>query len=167
MKELNSFHDDIEKRMGIFFGLGAFLLSSVFAMFQGLEPEGYLLRGVVVLILASLLGWGYGVWLKNTIKATTPDEEMPENMERRARNADTLEQGSVVMPSMGETIVGEEPHHTGQTVNFTLPELSPEDAPMQSPASLLAPIPAPVAAPAYSGEEEADLPPPAVPGWLK
>jgi hypothetical protein len=129
MKEMTSFHDDTEKRMGVFFGLGAFLLSSLFAFFQGLTPEGFLLRGVAVLIVFSLLGWGFGAWLKKTLAATAPKEELPSNVERRSRNAESLDDGSVVvMPGLKETEVMEEPRaDTGSVVNFTLPELDPMD----------------------------------------
>ena len=187
MKEMVSFHDDAEKRLGIFFGLGAFLLSSVFALFQGLPPEALLLRGVVVLVLCSLLGWAYGVWLKNTLIATKPVEEMPANMERRSRNAENLDEGSVVMPGMMETVVGDDPDNlpaTGQVVNFTLPEFDPLDTPLQGvtpPPRKAAAAPAPMiptasvaaanataaAAAATAVADEGDLPPPAVPSWLK
>lgn len=177
MKEMVSFHDDAEKRLGIFVGLGAFIVSSLFGLFQGMTPEGFLLRGVVVLILFSLAGWFYGVWLKQTLAATKPEEELPSNMERRSRNAETLDEGSVVMPSMAETVVMEEPEaSTGKVVNFTLPELSPMDeAPLA--AQPMIPTRAQAAAEnakqlaaqsaAFDAADEGDLPPPAVPGWLK
>ena len=175
MKEMVSFHDDAEKRLGIFLGIGAFILSSLFALFQGLSPEGFLLRGVVVLILFSLMGWGYGVWLKKTLEATRPQEEMPSNMERRSRNAESLDEGSVIMPSMGETVVMEEPG-TGQVVNYTLPELSPMDdtslsgAPMipsKNVAAAEAAKNAAAASASLAAEDDGDLPPPSVPSWLK
>lgn len=171
MKEMVSFHDDAEKRLGIFFGLGAFIISSLFALFQGLTPEGFLLRGVVVLILFSLFGWLYGVWLKKTIEATKPQEEMPSNMERRSRNAESLDDGSVVMPAMGETVVMEEAPTTGQVVNFTLPELGPMDTDLSGapmiPSKAVAAAEAARNTPLPVLDDEGDLPPPAVPGWLK
>jgi hypothetical protein len=175
MKEMVSFHDDAEKRLGIFFGLGAFLLSSLFSLFQGMPPEAFLLRGVVVLILFSLMGWIFGLWLKNTLEATKPHEELPSNMERRSRNAENLDEGAVVMPNFDETVVMEEPNASaagsGQVVNFTLPELSPMDMPLQgAPAKRAAApmIPAAAApAPAMEVVADGDLPPPAVPSWLK
>ena len=187
MKEMVSFHDDAEKRLGIFFGLGAFLLSSVFALFQGLPPEALLLRGVVVLILCSLMGWVYGVWLKNTLIATKPQEEMPANMERRSRNAENLDEGTVIMPGLSETVVGDDPDNfpaTGQVVNFTLPEFDPLDAPLQgvtpaprkatAPAGPMIPTASVAAANATAAAasvatlaDEGDLPPPPVPSWLK
>lgn len=173
MKEMVSFHDDAEKRLGIFFGLGAFLISSLFALFQGLSPEGFLLRGVVVLILFSLLGWIYGVWLKKTLEATKPQEELPSNMERRSRNAENLDEGSVIMPGLGdETVVMEEANDSmGQVVNYTLPELSPMDSPLQAapmiPSKAVAKAEAAKASAPVAVEDEGDLPPPPVPGWLK
>jgi hypothetical protein len=133
MKEMTSFYDDTEKRMGVFFGLGAFLLSSLFAFFQGLTPEMILLRGVAVLIVFSLLGWGFGAWLKRTIAATAPQEELPSNVERRSRNAESLDEGSlVILPGTPETEVMEAPA-TGSVVNFTLPEFTPMDMAAVSP----------------------------------
>ena len=172
MKEMVSFHDDTEKRMGVFFGLGAFLISSLFALFQGLTPEGFLLRGVVVLFLFTLLGWGYGVLLKRTLVATAPKEELPTNMERRSRNAESLDDGGVlVMPGMGETEVMEEPSNTtGTVVNFTLPELSPMDSTFEGGLAPMIPSKNQAAAQAAVVAEpvdEGDLPPPAIPAWLK
>jgi hypothetical protein len=130
MKEMLSFHDDTEKRMGVFFGLGAFILSSLFAFFQGLPPEAFLLRGIAVLMLFSLLGWAYGAWLKRTLAATAPKEALPTNVERRTRNAESLDEGGIVnMPGIAETEVMEEPSaSSGSVVNFTLPEFDPMDA---------------------------------------
>jgi hypothetical protein len=171
MKEMVSFHDDTEKRVGLFIGLGAFLLSSVFALVQGLDPVLFLLRGLLVLIIFSLLGWGFGAWLKHVIGANKEEEEMPTNMERRSRNAEELDMGTLVMPNLTETVVSEEADRPGQVVNFTLPELSPMDEPMVAPKrpTVLGPSPAsrPAMMPLTDNDESSDMPPPSVPNWLK
>lgn len=155
MKELTSNHDDMDKRLAIFFGLGAFLMSSLVGLLRGYTLEGFLLQGVVVLLLASLLGYGYGLWLRQALENTRPAEELPEGMERRRSNADTLDEGSVVVPMSGpmvDTVVDEDPNSpSGHVVNYTLPEFSPMEAPA---------VPAVI-------EEEGDLAPPPVPAWLK
>jgi membrane protein implicated in regulation of membrane protease activity len=159
MKELTSNHDDMDKRLAIFFGLGAFLMSALVGLIRGYTLEGFLLQGVVVLVLAILAGYAFGYWLRRALAATTPAEELPENTERRARNAETLEEGSLVIPGQGaETVVAEEPGSpSGQVVNFSFPELDPMEA--------AAPPPAPEPSPDVA--EEGDLPPPPVPAWLR
>lgn len=160
MKELTSNHDDMDKRLAIFFGLGAFLMSALVGLIRGYTLEGFLLQGVVVLVLAILAGYAFGYWLRQALAATTPAEELPENTERRARNAESLEEGSLVIPGQGaETVVAEEPGSpSGQVVNFSFPELDPTEA-----AQPEAPQPQAGAA----TEEEGDLPPPSVPAWLR
>lgn len=170
MKELTSNHDDMDKRLAIFFGLGAFLMSALVGLIRGYTLEGFLMQGVVVLILAILAGYAYGYWLRQALAASAPVEELPDNTERRSRNADTLEQGSLVLPGQGiETVVAEEPGSpSGQMVNFSFPELSPSGA-QSEPAFAMAaaPAPAPAPSPAAAPAEEAELPPPPVPSWLK
>lgn len=155
MKELTSNHDDIDKRLAIFFGLGAFLLSSLVGLLRGYTLEGFLLQGVVVLTLAVVAGYVFGVWLRGALNATKAEEELPEGTERMVRNADTLEEGSLVVPGQGETVVAEEGEP--QAKPFAFEELSASDLP---------PMLAPVEAPAAPAEED-ELPPPPVPGWLK
>lgn len=162
MKELISNHDDMDKRLAIFFGLGALLMSTMVGLIRGYTLEGFLMQGIVVLVVAILAGYGYGLWLRQALASTKPADELPENTERRSRNAETLEQGTLVIPTLGEeNIVAEEPGSpSGQVVNFSFPEIvpgSPEPA-LSSATSAEAP------AAEDSGE---DLPPPAVPSWLK
>lgn len=163
MKELTSNHDDMDKRLAIFFGLGAFLMSSLVGLLRGYTLEGFLLQGVVVLVLASLLGYGYGIWVRQALASTEPAEDLPNNMERRRANAENLDEGSVVIPMAGpavDLVVDEEPGQAGgQVFNYTLPELSPME-----PAAVAA---ANAPAPAAPADELGDLPPPPVPAWLK
>ena len=153
MKEMTSNHDDLEKRLAIFAGLGGLLFSTLVGLIQGYTLEAFLLQGVVVLVLFSLLAYGFGVWLRDALKKSEPVEELADNVERRRSNAEDLEVGSVVMPGeMQEAVIAEDPASpSGQVVNYTLPELSPMDS-------------APVAAPSDVDDE---LAPPPVPSWLK
>lgn len=150
MKEMTSNHDDVEKRLAIFFGLGAFLMSALVGLLRGYTLEGFLLQGIVVMIIASLAAYGFGVWLKSVLKKGEDEDTPPANVERRSTNAEDLEKGSVVTPAqMGETVINEDPASpSGQVVNYTLPELVPDME--ETPA-----------------EGEAELPPPPVPAWLK
>lgn len=153
MKEMTSNHDDIEKRLAIFAGLGGLLCSTLVGLIQGYPLEAFLLQGVVVLTVFSLVAYVFGSWLRTTLKATQPQEELPDNVERRNNNAEDLEAGSVVMPGpLEEAVIAEDPASpSGQVVNYTLPEFSPAD---------------PSPAPSGMGGDE-DLPPPPVPAWLK
>jgi hypothetical protein len=156
MKEMTSNHDDIEKRLAIFAGLGGFLCSTLVGLIQGYTLEAFLLQGVVVLGLCSLVAYLFGAWLRAALKATEPQEEGPDNVERRQTNAEDLDMGSVVMPSqMTEAVIAEDPGSpSGQVVNYTLPELSPMEPALAT------------AAPAAPAADE-ELPPPPVPSWLK
>jgi hypothetical protein len=153
MQEMTSNHDDIEKRLAIFAGLGGFLCSTLVGLVQGYTLEAFLLQGVVVLTLASLAAYAFGAWLRRALKAVEPKEETPDNVERRRSNAEDLDMGSVVLPNqMGEAVIAEDPASpSGQVVNYTLPELSP----MAAPERAIAP------------EAEEELAPPPVPAWLK
>jgi hypothetical protein len=155
MKELTSNHDDMDKRLAIFFGLGALIMSTL---------VGFLLQGVVVLVLAILGGYLFGLWLRNALDSTRPEEELPEGTVRTSRNAESLEEGSLVIPGQnGETVVAEdEGSPSGQVVNFSFPELAPE--PMIPSAEIAQAEAAPQAVPVV---DEGDLPPPPVPSWLK
>lgn len=153
MKEMTSNHDDIEKRLAIFAGLGGLLCSTLVGLIQGYPLEAFLLQGVVVLTLFSLVAYVFGSWLRTTLKATQPQEVLPENVERRNNNAEDLEAGSVVLPGpQEEAVITEDPASpSGQVVSYTLPEFSPTQT---------SPVPS-----GFGGDEE--LPPPPVPAWLK
>lgn len=161
MKELTSSHDDFEKRLAIFFGLGAFLMSALVGLLRGYTLEGFLLQGIVVLTLATVSGYLFGVWLRGALAATKPEENLPAGTERMVRNAETLEEGSLVVPAPTETVVLEE--EAAQPKPFTFESFDASEIPS-------APAPAPAAtsnAPAATPSEEEDLPPPPVPAWLK
>lgn len=129
MKELTSNHDDLDKRLAIFFGLGAFIMSALVGLIRGYTLEGFLLQGIVVLIVATLGGWLFGVWLRAALLASKPKEELPSNVERRSSSPASLDESSVVVPPLPEAVISEESHEplTGSIVNYTLPELNPAD----------------------------------------
>lgn len=161
MKELTSQHDDLDKRLAIFFGLGAFLMSAMVGLIKDYSLEGFLLQGIVVLVIAVVAGYAFGYWLRQALASTAPSEELPEGTERRTHNKETLEEGSLVIPGQtAEAVVGEEPDSSlGGAVNYSFPELSPSMA--------AAPAVAPPAAASPGLDEDGDLPPPPVPSWLK
>jgi hypothetical protein len=142
MKEVSSHYEDTEKRLAVFIGLGAFLLSSLAGLFQGLSPEHLLLRGVILLFAFAILGWAYGSWLKHTLAATAPEEELPANVERRRHNAESLDEGSLMTMPGRETEVEEQPGDHHGAINFTLPEFDPAQlagAPVVEEAAAAAP----------------------------
>jgi len=165
MKEMISTHDDLDKRLAIFFGLGALILSALVGLVRNYTLEGILLQGVVVLVIAILAGYFFGIWLRSALASVEPTEELPSNMERRRTNAASLDQGTVIVPDASqEAVISEEAPDSvkGSVFNYTLPELNPADlpAPMSAPAAR---EPEPVRA----ADETGDLPPPPVPSWLK
>jgi hypothetical protein len=129
MKELTSNHDDLDKRLAIFFGLGAFIMSALVGLERGYSLEGFLLQGVVALIFATLAGWAFGYWLRGVLKTQEVKESVPENVEVRVAKSESLAEGGVVTAPVAETVIEGEakPAISGQVVNFTLPELSPLD----------------------------------------
>lgn len=166
MKEMISNHDDMDKRLAIFFGLGAFLMSAMVGLIRGYTLEGFLMQGIVVLLLAILVGYAFGTWLRHALISSTPAEELPQNTERRQRNAETLEEGSLVIPGQGDdTIVAEDPASpSGQVVNFSFPEIIPGASESSSAFGQTAPQ---TVVEAVAEEPEGDLAPPGVPSWLK
>src|SRR5665213_2887753 len=130
MKELTSSHNDLDKRLAIFFGLGALVMSALVGLIRGYTLEGFLLQGVVVLTLATLAGWLFGLWVQAAWAASAPKEELPSNVERRSSRPENLAEGSVVLPSPGaESVISEELHEPlpGAAMNYVLPEFSPAD----------------------------------------
>ncbi|HTB22116.1 MAG TPA: hypothetical protein VK914_05380 [bacterium] len=130
MKEMTSTHDDIEKRLAVFLGLGAFILSALEGMVRGYSLEGMLLQGVIVLTVTTACAWLFGAWLRAALRSSAPGEELPSNVERRSTNQYSLSDGAVVVPDhLAEPVVSEEVHQplTGTVVNYTLPELNPAE----------------------------------------
>ena len=179
MKEMISSHDDMDKRLAIFFGLGAFIMSALVGIVRNYTLEGFLLQGVVVLTLASLGGFAFGTWLRSALRSVSPQEQLPSNVERRSTNPANLAEGTVMVPGVdSESVIADEPLDAvgpaGSVVNFTLPELSPTDllelpppgmASAPAPATLLPPPKSP--APEPQMEAMDDLPPPPVPSGVK
>jgi hypothetical protein len=161
MKEMTSTHDDIDKRLAIFFGLGCFLLSALVGLIRGYTLEGFMVQGVVALTVGSLAAYAFAVWLRSALRSIEPAEPgVPDNVERRTNNAEDLDIGHVVTASqLSEAVILEDPESaTGKVVNFTLPELEPggfSSGVLEPPAQ---PGPAPM---------DGELPPPPVPSWIK
>lgn len=143
MKEQTSSFDDVEKRLAVFAGLGAFLLNSLVCLWQGSELETYLIRGTLVLTLVTLAAWIYGGWLRKAVLRFSENEDTG-GAEIRVTDAPQLEK-LVDMPGAGATVIPAEAG-TGRSVDFTLPEFEPV-------APSIGDLP--------------DLPPPPVPSGLK
>lgn len=139
MKELTSYHDDLEKRLAIFFGLGALILSALIGLMRQYSLEGILVRSVLALTVATLGAWAFGVWLKSALKATAPEEEPRLGVERRSVAPASLEDSNVVIPPHpDDAVVSEEIHEplAPNMTRFTLPDLNPvEEAALQAIAS--------------------------------
>ena len=161
MKELTSYYDDIEKRLAIFFGLGALVLSALYNLLNGAALENFVVSGVLVGALAILGGWFYGGYLRRSIEAALPKDELPNNVELRSQNAQDLHAASSPLPAASETIIPDE-RSTGKVVDFTMPEFSP----LGGAESTVLPASGP-GAPAGIGADDDDLPPPPVPGGLR
>ncbi|HXB98484.1 MAG TPA: hypothetical protein VNZ54_10565 [bacterium] len=161
MKEMTSYHDDIDKRLSIFFGLGCFLLSALVGLLRAYTLDEFMIQGVLALAVGSLAAYGFAVWLRAALRSVQPEEPgTPSNVERRTNNAEDLDIGHVVTASqLEEAVIAEDPASpSGKVINFTLPELEPGDLGIGSEA------PAQPGAPAAG---DADLPPPPVPSWIK
>lgn len=139
MKELTSEHDDLEKRLAIFFGLGALILSALIGLMRGYSLEGILFRGVLVLILATAGAWLFGAWLKAALKSSAPAEEPVLGIERRSVVPAVLEDSHVVSaPRPEDAVTVDEVHEPLAPAmrNFVLPDLNPaEEAALQAIAA--------------------------------
>lgn len=126
MKEITSAYDDIEKRMAIFLGLGAMIFSSLYLFTQGADIYTYLVRGVLALILFSVVGWAYGHWLKNVIRKQLDEEQRPPFTQAEMTSNSEMSQGKVtIQANDGADAVIPAEHSSGRAVDFTLPELEP------------------------------------------
>ncbi len=143
MKELTSNFDDIEKRLAVFMGLGAFLLNSLVCLWQGADLETYLVRGILVIALVTLASWFYGTWMRRVFLSFSGDAE-PSDAE--IRGADAQKNDRLVDMPMGTSTVLPAESVSGRSIDFTLPEFEPVGA---------------------SVSELPDLPPPPVPAGLK
>ena len=141
MKEQISDHDDLEKRLAIFFGLGAFILSSLVGLLRGYTLEGFLIQGLLVLVIACLAGYLFGAWLRGALRSIEPEESPASNVERRLGTPEHLEESTLVTHAPGEDhVIAEEiGSPSGGMINYNLPELTPEAAQAESTAAAARP----------------------------
>ena len=104
MKEIVSGHDDLEKRMAIFIGLGAFVFSSLYLFIQGADLLTYVIRGVIIGCFAAVIGWFYGSYFSRLVKRQQAEERGEVDFELRATDAENLE-GMPIDPSTFESAV--------------------------------------------------------------
>lgn len=172
VRELTSSFDDIEKRMAIFIGIGAFLFSSLMCLVRGSSFETYVIQGSLAALVFMVAGYFYGHWLRGLVKEHGPTENSDEeNVEFRTVDAEHISEEVVTSGEFPDTVIEE-----GGTVipsdaatSFEMPELpgdmaapAPEPAPAPAP-----PAPAPITpappAPRPQADLGEDLPPPPVP----
>jgi hypothetical protein len=124
LKEITSSYDDIEKRMAIFLGLGAMVFSSLYLCTQGADLYTYLVRGVLAMVLFTVVGWAYGHWLKSVIRKQIEDEQL-QAATPQSDASGSNQSNSMLHAGEGPEAVIPAEHSAGKTVDFTLPELEP------------------------------------------
>jgi hypothetical protein len=158
MQEITSSYDDLEKRMAIYLGLGALLLTSLYLFTQGADLWTYLIRGVLALTCTTVVGWFYGHWLRELFRQHSEEEELPENVHRQTRDPQSLEGRLVTHDEMPDVVIPAEVANS-RVAEFTMPDFeSPlvQSTAAASSARKASPLPA----------EDADLPPPPVPSGI-
>ena len=150
MKELTSSFDDLEKRMAIFAGLGAFLFTAFFLSLEGVDLITLLIRCSLALAAFTAAGWAWGHYTMRLLRKHADDEELPDNVVRESRDTAAV-QGQVVNPSeLAEAVIpAEEAGSRAQA--FEMPDLSASPAPAAAMAG---------------NDGQGDLPPPPVPPGL-
>jgi hypothetical protein len=125
MREITSSYDDLERRMAVYLGLGALLFTSFYLFTRGADLWTYLIRGVLALALFSTAGWAYGHWLRGLYEKNSSEEELPENVERRTRDAHAPEGRVISHAEMPEAVI------PGEAKPYVMPDLGdaaqPED----------------------------------------
>jgi hypothetical protein len=176
VRELTSSFDDVDKRLAIFLGLGAFLFSSLFCLVQGASFETYIIQGVVAALVFMLLGYAYAHWLRGLIKEHGPaNGGNDDKIEFRSVDAQHLSEEVVNSGEYPETVIEETgtvvPHETGAAAggesasHFEMPdfgESGDEDFGAPSPPAPPAPRTAGASAATATNAND-DLPPPPVP----
>lgn len=165
MQELTSQYDDLEKRMAIYLGLGAMLFTSLYLFTKGATPWDYLIRGVLALAAFSIVGWGYGHWLRALYRQHSSDEQLPENTERQSRDAHAVEGRVVTHAEMPEVVIPGEPAEP-EISDFNMPAFDSPMIPSKEKAKSTPLKAAAAPAPLPMMEEEGDLPPPPVPAGV-
>jgi hypothetical protein len=131
VKELTSAYEDIEKRMGIYTGLGAFLFSSLICLLTNAELESYLVRGVLALLVFGLAGWWYGSLLRRLL--TPPEEASPKGEDTTITMHDVKPLAPFEVPKT-DGAAGLAPEEAAaQTVDYNFNEFPPEEAAPQTP----------------------------------
>jgi hypothetical protein len=155
MKEMTSSYDDIEKRMAIFIGLGALVFCSLYLLIHGADLWTFLIRGVLSLATATIIGWAYGHWVRGIFRQHSGDAAVPENVERQSRDAQAVEGRVIGHSEMPDAVIPAE-SAAAAAENFMMPDF---DAPMLAP-------PAATKRASLDIADEGDLPPPPVPAGI-
>ena len=116
--------------MAVYLGLGALLFTSLYLFTRGADLWTYLIRGVLALAIFSTAGWGYGHWLRGLYERNVAEEELPENVERRTRDAHAPEGRVISHAEMPESVIPAEAHQEAQP--FVMPEFGDASQPEDS-----------------------------------
>jgi hypothetical protein len=141
-----SAYDDLEKRMGIFMGLAAFVFSSLACLLMGEDLITFLVRGFLAGLIFTLLGWGYGRYLRRLVKNIAAKEEADarsSGFEMTQTDAETVslphdEDGAVGTVISEEDFGGAEdvpraPHRPAPASDYSLPPLEEEGEDLPPP----------------------------------
>jgi hypothetical protein len=124
VRELTSAYEDLEKRLGIFTGLGAFLFSSLVCQLTGAELETYVIRGVLAMLVFGLGGWWYGNLLRRLVAAA--EEKAAMNPDTTITSHDVKSIPGLDLPLAQESAGAEESGM--QAVDYSFPEFPTSEA---------------------------------------
>lgn len=87
MQEVTSRHDDLDRRLAVYFGLAGFVTSGLLSLARGESFDGALLQGASALLLTGLAGWAFGAWLRALLQASAAEAEARERARKAAEEA--------------------------------------------------------------------------------
>ncbi len=88
MREIYSSYDDLERRIAIYLGLGAFVATSFYLYTRGADLFSLLIRGTLALGLFTGVGWVYGHYLAGLLRKQAESERAAQDAEERTRAAE-------------------------------------------------------------------------------
>jgi hypothetical protein len=134
VKEITSAYQDLEKRMAVFAGLGAVVFVSLFNLAFGADLVTFLVRGLIALLVFSLVGYWYGRYMTGLVvkeeSLPLPPESGVQVTSTEARPVDLSEASSAVDPILQQpaTPAAEpEPPAQGQHFDRVLDEEAAPD----------------------------------------
>jgi hypothetical protein len=99
MKEVQGSYDDIDRRLAVFLGLGAFLLTSLGCLLMGADMETFLLRGSLAFTVFCLAGFWYARTFTGLVRTELPQAATADpNVTVTTRDAPELPKFEVKAP---------------------------------------------------------------------